>query len=371
MGARDVIAERRYRRVIGKYVGKLLLRAFTNSTVHGQERFPSSGRFIVAGNHRGIMEVFLMVAVCPRSIEVLGAGDIPLDPRYRYLADFYGYIPYKRGQMDRAALTTAQHVLERDRVVGIFPEGGIWKSGRKTAHRGVAWLSFVSQAPIIPVGFGGVYGALGRALRLNKPHLETWVGEPIPTPQRRTDVPRRVQMEQHAELILDRIEELIPDWDRAEHVEPLEEEFRLQVWVTGPDVPRRDRASEIEESELVCRFFHLPVLVDVLFSNLNRKGVRPFRDFRRAHKVSDIHRAISVILGYVYRTNPAFLTYRLGDDTAQRLMRGLHSFRNLCETIMSQSGNSTKVHVVPVHRYRMSENDPRVELVEPPPLNRF
>lgn len=371
MRARDVIAERRYRRVIGKYVGKALLRVFTNSTVHGQERFPTSGRFIVAGNHRGIMEVFLMVAVCPRSIEVLGAGDIPLDPRYRYLADFYGYIPYKRGQMDRAALTTAQHVLERDRAVGIFPEGGIWKSGRKTAHRGVAWLSFVSHAPIVPVGFGGVYQALARALRLEKPRLETWVGEPIPTPPRRKDVPRRVQMEQHAELILDRIEDLIPDWDRAEHVEPLEQEFQLQVWVVDPKAVPRDRAGEIEESELVCRFFHLPVLVDVLFSNLKRKGVRPFRSFDRTHPVADVHRAISVILGYVYRTNPAFLTYRLGDDRAERLVRGLRSFRRLCETIMIDGAGTTMVHVVPIHRYRMSEGDPRVELTEPPPLNRF
>lgn len=371
MRARDVVVERTYRRILGKHIGTLLLWAFTNSTVYGAERFPSSGRFIVAGNHRGIMEVFLMVAACPRNIEVLGAGDIPLDPRYRYFADFYGYIPYKRGQMDRAALTTAQHVLEEERAVGIFPEGGIWKSGRKTAHRGVAWLSFVAQAPVIPVGFGGVYRSVERALRLEKPRLETWVGEPIPTPPRRKDVPRRVQMEQHAELILDRIEELIPEWDHEEHVDPIWEEYALQFWVSDAASTWRDRADEIAESERICRFFHLPVLVDVLYSNLKRRGVRPFRDFRRAHPVSQVHHALSVILGYVYRTNPAFLTYRLGDERAQRLMQGLRSFRNLCESIMNDQGPSVPVHVVPIHRYQRTEREPPVELQEPPPLRRF
>ncbi|MEX2443226.1 MAG: lysophospholipid acyltransferase family protein [Alkalispirochaeta sp.] len=371
MPTQETVAKRRYRRILGKYAGKLLLAAFTNSTVQGAEIFPRSGPFIVAGNHRGIMEVFLMVATCPRNIEVLGAGDIPLDPRYRYLAKYYGYIPYKRGQMDRAALTTAKHALDNGHVVGIFPEGGIWKSGRKTAHRGVAWLSFVSHAPIIPVGFGGVYRAVERALRLEKPRLETWVGEPIYPPPLHPDVPRRLHMERHAEHILDRIEALVPDWDHADHQEPLFEEFRLELWVTDGAGASVDRSTDIDQSERLAQFFHLPVLVDVLYSNLNRKGVRPFRNFRRAHEVSDVHRAISIILGYILRTNPAFLTYRLGDDAADKVVRGLWSFRRLCQSIIADYGDDTLVRVVPIHRYRMPDMDRPLELREPPPLRRF
>ncbi|HKK49174.1 MAG TPA: lysophospholipid acyltransferase family protein, partial [Alkalispirochaeta sp.] len=349
----------------------LLLAGFTNSTVRGSEHFPRSGPFIVAGNHRGIMELLLMVAICPRNIEVLGAGDIPLDPRYRYLADFYGYIPYKRGQMDRPALQTAQRVLERGGVVGIFPEGGIWKSGRKTAHRGVAWLSFVTGAPIVPVGFGGVYRAVERAVRLEKPHLETWVGRPIYPPTADPNVPRRVRMERHAEHILDWIEELIPEWDRAGHVAPLFEEYCLEVWASDESGTPTDRSGEIDHAEELSAFFHLPVLVDVLYSNLNRRRVRPFREFGRIYPVSQVHYAITVILGYVIRTNPAFLPYRLGDATAEAVVAGLWSFRALCQTIMAESGGDSPIRVVPRYRYQMPGDTTPTERTEPPPLRRF
>ncbi|MFW5695908.1 MAG: lysophospholipid acyltransferase family protein [Alkalispirochaeta sp.] len=371
MSERVKIGERRYRRVFGSYMAKLLLAVFTDSSVHGQNNVPRFGPCIIAGNHRGIMEVVLMVANCPRRIEVLGAGDIPLDPRYRYLADFYGYIPYKRGQMDRAALTAAQRVLDRGGVVGIFPEGGIWKSGRKTAHRGVAWLSFVSHAPVIPVGFGGVFRAIERAVRFKNPRLETRMGHPIYPPPRRSDVPRRVQMEQHAEHVLDRIEALIPEWDHTDHQDPLFEAFRLEVWVAADGTAPVDRASEIEYSERLAEFFHLPVLVDVLYSNLKRSGVRPFRNFRTFYPANQVHRALSVILGYVIRTNPAFLTYRLGDQTAQEVVRGMWSFRDLCRTIMTNHGDDTPVRVVPIRRYQMPDDTVPVELTEPPPIRRF
>ncbi|MFW5827160.1 MAG: lysophospholipid acyltransferase family protein [Alkalispirochaeta sp.] len=371
MPTRKTVDQRRYRRLLGKALGKLLLAGFTNSTVRGSENFPRSGPFIVAGNHRGIMELLLMVAICPRNIEVLGAGDIPLDPRYRYLADYYGYIPYKRGQMDRPALQTAQRGLERGGVVGIFPEGGIWKSGRKTAHRGVAWLSFVSNAPIVPVGFGGVYRAVERAVRLDKPYLETWVGRPIYPPSRQPDVPRREHMERHAEHILDWIEELIPEWDRADHVAPLFEEYRLEVWVSDEAGTPTERSGEIHNAEDLSAFFHLPVLVDVLYSNLNRRGVRPFREFGRAHPASQVYHAVSVILGYVIRTNPAFLPYRLGDATAEAVVEGLWSLRRLCRAIITESGSDTPIRVVPHYRFQMPGDTSPTVLTEPPPLRRF
>lgn len=365
------VPERRYRRKFASFAGRLLLRTFTHSSVHGAENFPRSGPFIVAGNHRGIMEVFLMVAICPRNIEVLGAGDIPLDPRYRYLADFYGYIPYKRGQMDRVALMTAEHVLKHGRVVGIFPEGGIWKAGRKTAHRGVSWLSFTSGAPVIPVGFGGVYRAVERAIRLERPILETYVGPTIQRPPRDHSVTRRTQMETHAEAILDTIDALIPEWDQDAHPEPEFEEHELQLWVSTGDGNSENRASALCYPELLARFFHLPVLIDVLYTNLNRKGVRPFRRLRKPHSAAATHFALCVILGYVERTNPAFFTYRLGEETAAQLMEALRAFRDLCDQLIAEGQPETPITVIPIRRYRMAGEQDVTEVRDPPPINRF
>ncbi|MGM0673609.1 MAG: lysophospholipid acyltransferase family protein, partial [Spirochaetota bacterium] len=292
-----VVPERRYRRRLAWYLGKAFLWALTRVTIRGRENFPSNGPFIVAGNHRGIMEVFLMVVACPRNIEVLGAGDIPLDRRYRYLANYYGYIPYRRGQMDRQALMTAQKVLEQGRVVGIFPEGGIWKAARKSAHRGVAWLSFASGAPVVPAGFAGVYQSIWRAVRLKNPHLETWIGKPIPLPERDTSIPRKKQMELHAEHILDQIDALIPDWDKMDHEEPEWEEYELHLWVSEPGRQSEDRAADVEHPEVLANFFHIPVMIDAVYYNLKRRAVKPLRTFLKVHSAADVHRAVCVLLG--------------------------------------------------------------------------
>lgn len=362
------VPERTHIRRVAWYIGKVILWAFTRETIHGQENFPESGPYIVAGNHRGIMEVFLMVSAAPRNIEVLGAGDIPLDRRYRYFADLYGYIPYKRGQMDRKALMTAEKVLQEGRVVGIFPEGGIWKAARKSAHRGVAWLSFASGAPVVPVGFAGIHESIWRAVRLQDPKLETWIGKPIPLPERDASIPRKKQMELHAEYILDHIDALIPDWDKEEHVEPEWEEYDLHVWVTPPGGQAQNRAADITHPEVLVRFFHIPVMMDALYYNLKRRSVKPLRRFLKVYRASAVHRAVCVVLGYVRRTNTAFFTYRLGDETAARLEEALISLRNVAG---EAAAVNARMRIVPIYRYRMPGGTDVVELRTPKSARRF
>ncbi|MFW6328896.1 MAG: lysophospholipid acyltransferase family protein [Alkalispirochaetaceae bacterium] len=364
---RTFIPERRYRRRAVKPLARLLLRWFTSHRSRGIENFPRTGPFIAAGNHRGIMEVFLMVALCPRPMEVLGAGDIPLDPRYRFLADLYGYIPYRRGEMDRKALSTAARALKDGRVVGIFPEGGIWKAGEKSAHRGVAWLSVTTGAPVVPIGFAGVYRAVGRAIRLEKPRLETTVGRPIPPPPRPRGTTRRDHITAHAHKILEEITALIPEWDRQEHRDPPEEEFSLLVRAGARDV-----TGEILHPELLSEFFHTPVLIDVLYTNLKRQGVAPLRRFGRPYPADKLARAVAILLGYTIRTNPAFFPYRLGDGKARLLTDALFSLYRLADALSRAAGSRGEtIRIIPIHRYRTEGSGDWVERREPPQITRF
>jgi len=67
----------------------------------------------------------------------------------------------------------------------LFPEGGIWYPGAKEAKRGVAWLSHRADAPILPIGFGGLEGALDAIFKLKRPELVMNDGTLIPPPYRR------------------------------------------------------------------------------------------------------------------------------------------------------------------------------------------
>ncbi len=136
--------------------------------INGRERLPKKGPIILAGNHVAELEAVMMAAFTPGQVEFIGTGDIPFDPNYAAFVKAYGLIPVNRGNVDRQGLKMGAAVLEQDGILGIFPEGGTWDPAQMQAQIGVAWLSYKAQAPVLPIGFGGMKGAaLGKSLNLN------------------------------------------------------------------------------------------------------------------------------------------------------------------------------------------------------------
>jgi len=201
-----------FKRKIVKFIGRLFTRIFFRFQLIGIKNFPTNGPYILAGNHVGSIEALLMVCFAPKIIEVLGAGDIPLDPKLASFANLYGYIPIKRGEIDQKGLKTALGVLENKGMIGIFPEGGIWDSKIKTVKIGVSWLSAKSNSPVIPIGFVGVKNALQRALRLEFPKIQMIVGQPIfPDEIIDQNLSQRERLSSAAIFIMKKITDLLPE----------------------------------------------------------------------------------------------------------------------------------------------------------------
>lgn len=374
---------RRYTRRIIHALAHILLSLFSRSTITGSENFPKRGPYIVAGNHRGIMEVALMLAAVPVPIEIIGAGDIPLDRRYRYFAHWYGFIPYHRGLLDREALRTARRVLDAGGVVGIFPEGGIWKRSRKGVQRGVAWLSFKTGAEVIPIGFGGVAEGVHRAITLQHPVFEAHIGEKV---ERSVDEERRSPrqaMERYSDRVMERIDALVPSWDEDLHRPPVWETYELHVYLRGgtvtahdgSDQPRggsrrstkRDQTGvridhELYRPDRIALFFHLPVLLNTLYFNLKRRSVLPLRRPGRWTEAERLRRAVAIVIGYSTKTNPAYLSYRLGSSTAAELFQALVSFYRL---LARAADDGAEVRFVPVKRVQWYERAPVEEITRP------
>lgn len=347
-----VIHLRRQFRIALRWLSLAVIGGLSRSELTGLDRFPRRGPYIVAGNHRGIMEVALMVMAAPAEIEIIGAGDIPLDRRYRYFANMYGYIPYRRGQLDRQALREAQHVLERGGVVGIFPEGGIWQNGRSSAHRGVAWLSFTTGAPVIPVGFGGVSRAIHELVTLEFPRLEGRVGAPISPGDEDPALPRKARMEHFAESVLDHIEELIPQWDREVHDTVRDQSYELIAQVEESRTGAvREVQHDLYRPDLLAKLLHFPTLVNVFYLNLARKSTGAMRRPNRWLPVDKLEKAAQVIYGYSRVTNPGFFRYRFGNDEAAQLDRALLSFCRFLAQAREQDPKA-RIKLIPIYRYR-------------------
>ena len=348
-----------------RVLGRGLMSVFTRTTVNGIENLPKGGPLILVGNHVAVLEAVMMVLYVPWLIEVVGTGEIPLDPRYAPLIHTYGFIPIRRGDMDREALNGAVDVLKQGGVVGIFPEGGIWELSMKKGRTGVAWLSYQANAPILPIGFGGVDGALAGIAKLKRPRLVMNIGHAIPPV--RADVEgksRKESLQDAATVVMRQIESLIPEEDKRRWNRIRDERFELHISVQAADGKAVELPQEltITHPDMVSKFFHRPLLLDVFARNL-RLPVQALQHLDTEHDPRRLADATQVVLNYL-ETNPHFLSYRFGYDEGSDMKTGLQQLHMLAEWAQKQGDQLT---ITPIRRYRRRGHDE--EIVENNPGN--
>jgi 1-acyl-sn-glycerol-3-phosphate acyltransferase len=349
-------------RMAGRALGALAMR----TQVTGAENLPPKGPLILVGNHIAVVEAGLMATYTPYPVEIMAAGDIPLDPRYRWLAHLWGIIPIKRGSMDRDGMNRALEVLNQGGVVGLFPEGGIWETSLRQARQGVAWLSNKAQAPVVPIGFGGIEGALAQIAKLRRPRLTMNIGRPIPPV--RVDVPgksRKELLQEGADYIMERIAELIPEDERRVRTQPYIGEtfdFRMELSTVGGVHIPLPADLDITDKHGLSKLFHRPVMMDVFNRNL-KLPVKPLIRLRRAHPPADIAASTRVILDWL-SDNPYFFHYRFGQDEGEAMMRGLNQLEK-CALGLAERYPDALLRLRPIRRYILL--DTNEEVVEDTP----
>jgi len=323
---------RRVFRGVLRGVARLLLRGLCRVEIEGWEGFPEGGPLIVVGNHAAVMETVMMTVFTPWQMELMGAADIPHERISQVVMDLYKVIPVRRGAIDREAMFGALSVLEQGGIIGAFPEGGIWQAGQMAPRTGVAWLSERSGAPVLPIGFGGMWGALGKALRFERPRLTMRVGEVLPAAKVPAGMPRKKALEAYASRVLASIRGLVPEEERAA-VGWREMWFELIVEVRCPDETAWRPASEdwaIPQGAALAQLLQTPGLMKVFLENLElpceallHLGERPSNAALRV--------GCEAILEYLRDGNPFFLDYRVGGHLGRDMRLGLERLAMLCE----------------------------------------
>jgi 1-acyl-sn-glycerol-3-phosphate acyltransferase len=340
---------RRVARSIARMAGRLVLPIVFRVHVSGTHNFPRTGPLLVVGNHVAVMEAVLMAVYTPWQVETLGAADVPHEKVSEVAMRFYGFIPVRRGHVDRPALSKALDVLRQGGVIGIFPEGGIWEAGKMRPQTGVAWLSCRGDAPVLPIGYGGTAGALGAALRLRRPRLTMKVGELLPAVSLRPGMARREYLEKYATEVMEAVAALVPAEERRQPSRIEREQFELEVKVGGAGGGWESPAEgvEIEHKAGLARLLHSPGILKVFRKNL-RMEVGALQDIVSADNAQEIADAAASVLGYLEGENPYFLAYRFGPRDAEEMQAGLEELLELAKWA-AQSGYSLKLK--PIRRY--------------------
>lgn len=313
-------------RQVVKFLGRTAVHLLTRLEISGWENLPESGAYIMAGNHVGAMEAILMVCFAPRIIEVVGSGDIPLDPKLSPFADLYGFIPINRGEIDQRGLNEALAVLNSGGVLGVFPEGGIWEAALKAPKPGIAWLSMKSAAPVVPIGFVGMRMALTRALKIKFPKIKMVIGKPI-HPQAHLDgnLPLKDRLVKFAELIMDEIAQLLPVEDRIDHQAdiPPAKQIQLEIKEPGNEI---NIELVLENGESFSKLIQHPIIMDVFKRNLNL----PVEALAVDHQYRDVQSLLIACNALIslLTDKPGFLPYRFGLEEGLRMQASLIELRD-------------------------------------------
>jgi 1-acyl-sn-glycerol-3-phosphate acyltransferase len=314
-----------FKRTLLKVGIKIVLKVLARVDVTGLENIPKEGPLLLAGNHVGSIETALMAVYSPRLVEFLAAGDLPLDPQTQFASDNYGFIAVNRGNLDRKSVRMALDVLAQNGVLGIFPEGGTWEPGRMPAQIGVALLSQRGNAPVVPLGMSGIYGALGQALKLKRPVMKVRFGKPIPAFTSNLPIQDlKEALKQHADFVLKSIYDLIDETDKARYPDRVEYSFVYsndEIDREGSDL------SSLQGGDDVARMLMSDVILETYSLNL-KMPVKALYPSEGPVKRADFVKAIQSILDLL-KQNPGFLSYRYGSEVADRQVNALHALIDL------------------------------------------
>ncbi|MEG1686769.1 MAG: lysophospholipid acyltransferase family protein [Angelakisella sp.] len=141
----------------------------------GKENLPREGGYIVACNHRSLLDPVLLAHGIPRQVNYMGKVELFHVPVLGPILRGVGVFPVERGTGDASALDHAVELLQQGNLMGIFPEGTRSHDGQMGRPKsGMAHLAKTAQVGVVPcaIRFEG-------KMKLWK-RIEISYGKPIP-----------------------------------------------------------------------------------------------------------------------------------------------------------------------------------------------
>lgn len=314
----------------------LLFPLLAKTKITGLEKFPKKGPLIVVGNHTGAMEVVLMGLYSPKMIEFMGAVEMPWHGWMGKVIDLYGLIPVHRGYTSNASMKMGIDVLRQNGVLGIFPEGGFWEPGKQKAQTGPAWFSYMTQSPILPIGFGDTRGKLSELMNLKRPSFEMNIGDVLPPIQLGQSTNKKDELQRAVDQIMNAVWDLVPEDERKrKESRPENEAFTLNIELfnsRGEPVLIPPKL-QIKDGAWISRFAHRPNLIDSIRDYIFIP-VQVLKELDKNPSAKDIYMAAHSMLEYVEKENPQYFNFRYGYQNGSEFHNSFCQLRDLMKWAM-------------------------------------
>ena len=165
---------------------KMLFGYSSRIYVIGRENTEGNGGFLLASNHISHFDPFIISSVVRRKIDWMAMAEffpLPIVGLFLRAVDAF---PAERDRADRKTIRTAIERLKNDRIVGVFPEGGIRDGAQSLLEgaplrAGASTLAHIAQVPIVPCVILGSDRLYAKRSWLPLKRTPVWIafGKPI------------------------------------------------------------------------------------------------------------------------------------------------------------------------------------------------
>ncbi len=126
---------------------------------HGIENFPKDGAALLLGNHVSWIDWMVLSIAAPRRVSFVIERSIYEKWYLKPIFKFFGLIPIS-SRSSKQAFKAIQQKLDEGKIVALFPEGAITRTGHLGAFaKGFEIAMKESNAPIIPFYIRGLWGS--------------------------------------------------------------------------------------------------------------------------------------------------------------------------------------------------------------------
>jgi 1-acyl-sn-glycerol-3-phosphate acyltransferase len=153
--------------------------------VEGREHEPKTGPVLAVSNHVSALDPPIAGVALRRRAWYMAKDELLRTPVLGPLLRSVGVFPVRRGEADRQSIRTALDVLNRERVLIMFPEGTRSPDGRLLAPEpGAALLALRTGVLVLPMAVIGTQRAMPKGSRFpRRVPVTVRIGPPIPVPR--------------------------------------------------------------------------------------------------------------------------------------------------------------------------------------------
>ncbi len=202
---------------IARMAVRITLFLFTSCQLNGINNIPKEGPLLIIVNHLSVADPPL-VSVSINRETVFMAKEELFNTRFtNYFIRSFGAFPVRRNRLDRTALKEAERALSSGKVLVMFPEATRSKNGGlQKAFPGAAMIALRNRPPVVPIAITGTEKIRGFSWLFHRYRVKLTVGQPFHLPSDNDNASRQ-QVTECADLMMERIAEILPESYRGEY----------------------------------------------------------------------------------------------------------------------------------------------------------